>query len=292
MLNYFKSVLVTLMLGLAGVAWAQSSDVKLLFVGSPQASVNILLPQLVGNSMKTPSSFSTMKDCQAAFRHIDGNDNVVFVMADLVIMTHQRRGENCVPAEFKPENIVATMTTAWHLCRKPGGKAITDPKTTVGIITILPGAAIVRDLNQRNNLNLVYVGVQSSVDLSQSLLNGDIDWGVVNPGFAEPLVKQNKLDCAYTFIPGGTDVVGKDRFVGKHFKMELDNLHCTFFVVAKTNNKETAAEINRAVSSPEFKEYLTKNNYFDIRVGAGKFTQADINKSNSYITTLLNFHSK
>ena len=258
-----------------------AEDLKVMYIGTPQVGPPIILTQAYAQNLTIPNTFISMKDCASALRAVEQNENVAFFISDMTTMSHQHRGEDCVP-KFKPEDIVGTMATSWHLCRKPGGKALGAGRIAVGVASVLPGPGIIRDFNKQNGLNTVNVSLASSSQVLASVLNGDIDWGLLTPGVADPMVADGKLDCPLTFIPDGTPQVSKDKYIANHYDMKVPDLRCTFLLVIKKKDTKVLEAALQAAQSKEFAAFLDKVKWINVNA-SGKFAQKDVDNFNAYI---------
>ena len=137
-----------------------AEDLKVMYIGTPQVGPPIILTQAYAQNLTIPNTFISMKDCASALRAVEQNENVAFFISDMTTMSHQHRGEDCVP-KFKPEDIVGTMATSWHLCRKPNGKNLSTGRIAIGVASVLPGPGIIRDFNKQNGLNTVNVSLSN-----------------------------------------------------------------------------------------------------------------------------------
>lgn len=267
--------------GLVVSSLALAEDVKVMYIGTPQVGPPVILTQAYAQNLKVPNTFISMKDCASALRAVDQNEDVIFFISDMTTMAHQHKGEDCVP-KFKPEDIVGTMATSWHLCRKPNGKALGAGRIAVGVASVLPGPGIVRDFNKQNGLNTVNVSLASSSQVLAAVLNGDIDWGLLTPGVADPMVADGKLDCPLTFIPSGTPQVNKDKYIANYYDMKVPDLRCTFLLVVKTKNPKVREAALQAAQSKEFAAFLDKGKWINVNT-SGKFVQKDVDNFNAYI---------
>jgi hypothetical protein len=266
-------------------AAAAGDKITYMFVGLPQGGPNLTITKAFGENLKTPNEFISLNSCQASLKQVEQDDNVVYVLVNLSVFTHQRMNEACVP-KFGAKDIIAVANTGWHVCRKPGGADITSQRFKLGAISILPGNGMVADLNKQNNLNAVHVSFPTSIHLSQGLMNGDIDWGLVSPQIAEPLMQQNKIECPYTYMDSGTSMVSKDRYIGKHFKLKDGTPKSAYIIVAKTKSDAARKDIEQAVTSEGFKKWLATSIHTDVKVGTGKFTDQDLKNWQNEITIL------
>lgn len=274
--------------GLISSNLALAEDVKVMYIGTPQVGPPVILTQAYAQNLKVSNTFISMKDCASALRAIDQNEDVIFFMSDMTTMAHQHKGENCLP-KFKADDIVGTMATSWHLCRKPNGKALGAGRNAVGVASVLPGPGIVRDFNKQNGLNTVNVSLASSSQVLAAVLNGDIDWGLLTPGVADPMIADGKLDCPLTFIPNGTTQVDKDKYIANHYDMKVPDLRCTFLLVVKTKNPKIREAALQAAQSKEFAAFLDKGKWININT-SGKFVQTDIDKFNNYIKKMSEYN--
>jgi len=265
-----------------------AEDLKVMYIGTPQVGPPIILTQAYAQNLTIPNTFISMKDCASALRAVEQNENVAFFISDMTTMAHKHAGEDCVP-KFKPEDIVGTMATSWHLCRKPNGKNLNTGRIAIGVSSVLPGPGIIRDFNKQNGLNTVNVSLPSSSQTVGAILNGDIDWGLLQTGIAEPMIADGKLDCPLTFIPSGTTGVSKDKYIANHYDMKVPDLHCTFLLVVKSKDPKVREAALQAAQNKNFAAFLDKGKWINVNT-SGKFTQKDVDNFNAYIKKMSEYN--
>jgi len=278
----FKKIVGKILVGsflISSLAYADEG-VKVLYVGTPQAGPPVILTQSFAQNLTIPNTFVSMKDCAGALKVIDQNPNVVFFVSDMTTLTLRREGTDCMP-KFKAEDVIGTVASSWHICKKVGGRDMGQQRFTFGMSSVLPVNGVAKDFNKRNGVNAVPVALASSSQVVSALLSGDIDWGMINPGVAEPLVQEGKLECPLTFIPQGTALVGKNSYIANHYDMTIPDLRCTYLLVVKSKDPKVRDAALKAAQSKGFTEFLDKTRYINVK--SGNFTQADIDGFNSYL---------
>jgi hypothetical protein len=281
----FKKIVGKILVGLVVFSSIAHADegLKVMYVGAPQSGPPVILTQSFAQNLNVPNTFVSMKDCAGALKVIEQNPNVVFFVSDLSTLTFKREGTDCMP-KFKPEDVIGTVASSWHVCKKAGGRDMGQQRFTFGMSNVIPVNGIAKDFNKRNGVNAVPVALASSSQVVSALLSGDIDWGMINPGVAEPLVQDGKLDCPLTFIPQGTALVGKNSYIANHYDMTIPDLRCTYLLVVKSKDPKVREAALKAAQSKGFAEFLDKTRYINIK--SGNFTQADLDGFNFYINHL------
>jgi hypothetical protein len=282
-----KQTMLFLLLLISASAWADDK-LKVLYVGAPQSGPPIILTQSLAANLTVPYEFISMKDCASALRIIEQEKNVLFLMSDVTTMTGVRQNEECHPRQLRTRDIVGYTASSWHLCKKAGSNAkIGQDKFSLGVASILPVTGMVNDFNKLNGTKATGVALPSSAQVTAALLNGDIQWGMVNPGLSEPAMDEGKLECPMTFIPQGTAKVSKEKFVGNHYKMTVPFLYSAYFIVIKSTDTKIRVDVDKAVTGSKFNEFLTKSRYVGTKVGLGNFDDTDMDSYFGYINKLL-----
>lgn len=246
---------------------AKANDFKLIWVGSPQSGPPMVVLNAFKDNIEVPVQVVSHKDCREQVRYIERQQDVVYMIVNMTMIQHSLQGQDCVP-NFKPQDVLGSFVSAWHLCRKPGTADMTPgQRWTFGAPNGMPGRGIVRRLNQYNNLDGVFVPVLSSSQVATMIMNGDLDWGMVNPGMSEPLMQQKKLDCPYTFLPQGTAMVPADRLLSRNFRLEttVDQV-ATWLVVIKTQDPAKRQAIEQALYGEQFRVWLNQYHFSDLRL--------------------------
>jgi len=279
----FKKIVANILIVLVtlpSLGFASEEELKVLYVGTPQAGPPIILTKAFAQNLKISNSFVSIQDCASVISFIEKNPNVAFIVSDMTTLTLRSKGINCIP-NFKPEDIIGTMASSWHICKKTGGREMGQKRFTLGVSTVLPATGVVRDFNKRNGVNAVPVGLASSSQVVAALLSGDIDWGMINPGVAEPLIQEGKLECPLTFIPQGTSLVSNKAYIANHYDMSVPDLRCTYLLILKSKDIKIREAVLDAAQSKNFNTFLDKTSYFNVKTG--NFTQKDVDSFNSYI---------
>lgn len=287
MFNLKQTMLFLFLLSSASLVWA-NDKLKVLYVGSPQSGPPIILTQALASNLTVPYEFISMKDCAGALRVIEKEKNVLFLMSDVTTMTGIRLNEECHPRQLRPRDIVGYTASSWHLCKKAGSNYQIGPeKFSLGVASILPVTGMINDFNKFNGTKAIGVALPSSAQVVAGLLNGDIQWGMVNPGLAEPAIDDGKLECPMTFIPQGTIKLSKEKFIGNHYKMTVPFLYSAYFISIKSTDIKIRIAVDKAVTSDEFNKFLVKSQYVNTKVGLGKFDNLDVDSYFVYINQLL-----
>jgi tripartite-type tricarboxylate transporter receptor subunit TctC len=158
----------------------------------------------------------------------------------------------------------------------------------VGVASVLPGPGIIRDFNKQNGLSTINVSLASSSQVAAAILNGDVDWGLVQVSVAELMVEEGRLDCPLTFIPNGTTLVKKDKYIANYYDMKVPDLHCTFLLVIKTKDLKVREAVVQAAQSKEFNAFLEKGKWVNVNLN-GKFVQKDVDSFNAYIKKMIEY---
>ena len=265
-----------------------ADKLKVLYVGQPQAGPPMVITKALAENLTVDWEFVSRKDCAGALDVIDNNENVLFLMSDVTTMTGHRRDEQCLSKAVNVKDVVGTTASSWHMCKVNGSEhEIGRKRFAVGVASILPVEGFVKDLNENNATKAIGVGYKSSAQVAQALLNGDVEWGMVNPGFSEPLMAEGKLVCPFTFIKQGTEMVGKDKFMAKEFRMTVPELYSAYLININSGDENIRADVNKAITSDKFAEFLQKTRYINTKVGFDKIDVTEVDRFFKYIDTML-----
>ena len=69
--------------------------------------------------------------------------------------------------------------------------------------------------------------------------------------------------------------------------MTVPFLYSAYFITVKTTDSKIRDDVNKAVTSAKFNEFLVKSRYVGTKMGAGKFDDGDMDGFFGYINTLL-----
>ena len=110
--NTAKKLVVAV--GLATASWASvaASDIKVMYVGPPQAGPPLIMAQSFGQALSKDGVANSMvshSDCKGSLKAIDDNENVLFFMSDATtLIMKMKRNDNCYP-KFEATDVVGTM---------------------------------------------------------------------------------------------------------------------------------------------------------------------------------------
>jgi len=265
-MRYLVSLFVCMLFAVPALA----SEIKLMWIGSPQSGPPMVVLNALRDNIAGPSTVVSHKDCREQVRYIEREDDIVYMVVNMTMIQHSLQGQQCLP-KFQPQHVIGSFVSAWHLCRRPGTPDMQPgQRWTFGAPNGMPGRGIVSRLNQYNNLDGVFVPVLSSSQVATMIINGDLDWGMVNPGMSEPLMQKGQLECPYTFLPQGTDMVPADRLLSRNFRLDttVDQV-ATWLVIAKTQDPAQRKRIEDAVYSDSFRAWLRQYHFSDLRLSPG-----------------------
>ena len=264
----FKKLIVLFFMLLADIA--NAADLQVLFVGLPQAGPPITLLQSYAKNIKIPNTLPSVKDCASSLRTIEQSDDVVYMIANTTTITSIRHGVDCLP-KFRAEDVVFMADNYMNYCRKPGNtKDIYRSRLTIGAASVAPIDGMANDLNKQNGMTLVPVSMQSSVNVANSVINGDIDWGLIVTSISDPMVANKQLECPYTTDPHSAN------FIAKHFQLLSPDLTISWIMVVKTKNPVIRAELIRAAQTKEFNDFLEFGKFTNIKTN--NITDKDIER--------------
>ena len=98
---------------------------------------------------------------------------------------------------------------------------------------------------------------------------------------------EGKLVCPFTFIKQGTEMVGKDKFMAKEFRMTVPELYSAYLINIKSGDENIRADVNKAITSDKFAEFLQKTRYINTKVGFDKIDVTEVDRFFKYIDTML-----
>jgi hypothetical protein len=248
----------------------QAADLQVLFVGLPQSGPPITLLQSYAKNIKIPYTLTGVKDCASSLQAIEKNNDVAYMIANTTTITSIRHGVECMP-KFKADDVVFVADNYFNYCRKPGNnKDFYRSRIVIGAASVVPIDGIASDLNKQNGTNLVAVSMPSSVNVATSIINGDLDWGLVVTSVSDPLIQSKQLECPYTTNPKSSN------YIAKHFQVLSPDLTISWVMVAKTKDSNIKTELMRAAQTAEFNNFLEFGKFTNIKTK--EITDRDIDK--------------
>jgi hypothetical protein len=273
-----KKFIVLLLSLLAVSAWADEK-IKVMYLGLPQVGPSVIHAQAFGKHFSEPTTFVSMKDCQAGLDYINKNTDIIYLLASTNAATSKKHNIDCQP-KITPADIVYTSNQYFNLCRRPDNKKnILRDRFTIGAASVVPMMGIANDYNLQNGMSMIAVPLQSSTQVVTSVMNGDVDWGFIVQAIADPHVAAGKLECPYSTNPKA------DNYVGRKFQLAIPDYKLKWLMVAKTSDPTVKAAAAKAVLSKEHQEWLDQNRFDNIKTSG--FEQTDLDKWNSDLDNVI-----
>lgn len=268
-----KAVIVATLLTFSWSATA--ADLEVLFVGLPQAGPSVALTQAYAQGLKTPHKFTPVKDCKSSLDVVANSDNVVYLIGNTSTLGALRSGQECVP-KLIPDDIIFTANNYFHFCHLPDSKKdLFKDRQTIAAASVVPVSGFAKSLNKENNTKLVPLSMLSSNEVALSVINKDIDWGIIITSVATPLITSGQLSCPYSTNPK------EPNYIAKNLRMDYSNLSQLWILSAKTKDPALKQAAKSAVRSAEFNKFLEAGKFSDVKTE--NFTNKDIENFNKLI---------
>jgi hypothetical protein len=271
-----KKIFLIVLALLCSNAYAQ---VDVQYIGTPQVGIGVTQAQIFAKSVKAKNQWVSYKDCATALQAVQRAPHSAFLISNTATQTAIRNGINCVP-EFKAEDVLYIASSYFLVCQKYGAtKPMGSTRFTLGLATMLPVNGFSEDFNRRNNANMVGVSLPSSIHIANSVIAGDLDWGFITTGIAEPHIASRRLNCPYSTDPNSPN------FIAKHFQMVVPNFSVTFVMVSKTSDPAVKEELVRAAQSKEMADWFASTKHVDVKTSG--IISKDVNDWHEYNRLIL-----
>tara|TARA_R110000868_G_C10958404_1_gene768281 strand:- start:3009 stop:3866 length:858 start_codon:yes stop_codon:yes gene_type:complete len=165
--------------------------------------------QALSQNGKYDVQFYQASSCADADAKYNRTKNAVMVVNADVNIAAKSKGMAC---SFQATEANTTLITKSYLkiCRKAGStKEFGTERTTVGLASVILSPGLFTDLNGGNKRKLVGVPYSGSKTVLAAVLSGDIDYGIMGAGIAEPAAAKGEVDCTFDYDPAAKNYLGK-----------------------------------------------------------------------------------
>lgn len=192
------------------------------------------------------------------------------------------KGLKC-PLTAKPAQTVFIGKSYLKVCTNAKNPKTLEQAKTIGAASVILSKGLVEDYNS-NGLNLKGVPYGGSIGVLGGLVAGDIDVGFVATSIADPAIESGQITCALSTDPRRAD------YVANKYKLKVPSMPIVKVFYANTNDVDFIIKLQTAVNNSEFRAFLAKAKYDDVKTG--KITQKDIDAVQTYITDSYNYYWK
>jgi hypothetical protein len=184
------------------------------------------------------------------------------------VASEQSRGFDCFP-KFSSDDILLTANTYNLYCRKfTNNKNLLRDKIKFGYTSILPVQSIIDELNSKHGASITGIPQPNSAQTAISILNNDIDYGLIMPQVAKPLVENKQLECIYSTNPRLSN------YIGNTINLAMADFSTPWVLLSKTDNNSVKDTMRNAVQSKDFIMWLNSAQAANIKTRS--FTQKDV----------------
>lgn len=221
-------------------------------------------------------------NCEEAERKFASTPSAVMTYNADVGIAAKAKNLSC-PLTAKPAQTVFVGKSYLRICTKTGSGKTLQTARTMGAASVILSPGLIKDYNS-NGLNLRGVPYGGSKDVLGALISGDVDFGFVAAGIADPAMESQQIECPFVTDPR------KPNFIGKYLTLKIPTLPIT--KVFYTNSKDSTflAQLRSAVDHPDFQAYLRKSGYDDVKTH--NITATDIADIQKHIDDSVKFYWK
>lgn len=227
-------------------------------------------------------AFYQAGNCEEAQSKFDSAPRAVMTYNADVGIAAKAKNLSC-PLTAKPSQTVFIGKSYLRICTKAGSGKTLRTARTMGAASVILSPGLIKDYNS-NGLNLRGVPYGGSKDVLGALIAGDIDFGFVAAGIADPAVVSGQIECHFTTDPR------KPNFIGKQLTLKIPTLPIAKVFYANTDDPAFLSQLRTAIDHPDFQAYLKKSGYDDVKTG--KIIAADIAEIQKHIDDSVKFYWK
>lgn len=221
-------------------------------------------------------------NCEEAEQKFSSSKNAVMIYNADVGIAALSKNLSC-PLKATAEKTVFIGKSYLKICTNAKNPKKLDQSKTIGAASVILSKGLIEDYNS-NGLKLKGVPYGGSRDVLGAVIAGDIDFGFIGSGVADPAVEQGQIVC-----PLSTDPRSKE-FVGNVYKLKIPTLPIAKVFYTNSNDKTVIDRLRGAAESKDFQEYLKKSGYSDVKTK--NITQQDINEVQKHISDSYNLYWK
>ena len=271
MLKIIGLLLISLNVNAGFLDWFNSDETKFKIVNhSNIASPGTVFARAYENALTTTgarSEFYQARSCNDAKKVFNNNKDAVMIYNTNVGISAINKGLDCTPEDLSTKNGLFFGTTYYQICtRSDSGIQLKNAKT-LGAASVVLSEGIINDYNRMNGMNIKGIPYGGSKGVLKAVLAGDIEYGQIGWGIAEPKRLDGSLKCDYSTDPN------TNNFVGNDFKLRIPNLKLNYLVYTNSDSIDDISTLKSAIGTDGFTKYV-KHKF--IRNASSEFTDSSV----------------
>ena len=211
------------------------------------------------SSTGAKSEFYQARSCSDAKKVFNKSKNAVMVYNSNVGISAINKGLDCTPDDLSTFNGLFQGTTYLQIWSRADTPFKLKDAKTLGAASVVLSKGLINDYNTLNDMNIKGVPYGGSKGVLAALLAGDIDYGMMGWGIAEPKRLDGTLNCSHSTDPA------MDNFVGNDYKLQIPNLKINYLVYTNSTSADDVTKLKSALSTNSFTNYLPiKRNIYKV----------------------------
>lgn len=221
-------------------------------------------------------------NCEEAEQKFSSSKNAVMTYNADVGIAALSKNLAC-PLKATADKTVFIGKSYLKICTNAKNPKQLNQSKTIGAASVILSKGLIEDYNS-NGLKLKGVPYGGSKDVLGAVVAGDIDFGFIASGIADPAVAQGQIVCPLT-----TDPRSKE-YVGNVYKLKIPGMPIAKVFYTNSNDKVLIEKLRTAAESKDFQEYLKKSGYSDVKTR--NITAQDIDGVQKHINDSYNLYWK
>lgn len=255
--------------------------------GAPLTASTTIYAQTIA-SLIPGATLIVAKDCVSAINVAKQMPNAIYLTSNNQIVSATKNNTNC-RSDLDEEKIISVSEQHFKVCRLPSStKTLISPKVKLGGASVTQPKTFADDINKNNTgASVVGIPLKGSVDVITSILNRDIDFGLITAGVAKPYEDSGKIVCDH-------DTTAKlsttKKSMNIHYNLTLSEFTLKYILINATANAGDIAKIKQMLTqNKNFEQFLLNGNFYKHNTN---ITDADAKKINQQLNKEVYFFNQ
>lgn len=228
------------------------------------------------------------KDCTSAINTAKQMPNAVYLTSNFQIISAAKNNLDC-RSDLVKDKTIAISAQHLNICRLPTTtKTLMSPKVTLGGAAVTQPKTLADDINKNNaGASVIGIPVKGSLDVVNSILNKDVDFGLVAAGVVKPYEDSGKVICDYDTMD---KLSSSKKSLKSYYNLTLDDFTVKYMLINATASSADIQKIKQVLNqNKDFEQFLSNGQFYKHNT---KVTDIDIKKINQQLNEEIQFFNQ
>ena len=227
-------------------------------------------------------AFFQASTCEEADKKYLSTENAIMIYNADVGIAALGKAMSC-PMRATIDNTIFIGKSYLKICTNAMKPKQLSQAKTIGAASVILSKGLISDYNS-NGLNLKGVPYGGSKNVLGAVITGDVDFGFIASGVANPAIDQNQIVCPYSTDPRRSD------FVGNKFNLKIPTLPIVKVFYTTSKDQKFIESLKKSTADQEFQSFLKASGYDDVK--SQRISQQDLDSVYKHIKDSYEFYWK